>query len=72
MKEGVFTDSPLSSLVRLMRIFECNEQIGVSMRIIRDVYSLPPVCIAKIYKNIGTPKQHSKIFVFYELFLHIQ
>ena len=67
-KEGRLHRWPLFDLVRLMRI-RVTERIGVSMRIIRDVYSMTLVCIAKIGIIIGMTKLHSdfmrKIHPFY-------
>ena len=61
----VFTDSP-PQLVRLMRKFKilcCQRAIGVSMRIIRDVRPLTPVCTAKVHIIFGLPNIFSHFFV---------
>jgi hypothetical protein len=54
-KEGRLHRLPLFDLVRLMRI-RVTELIGVSMRIIRDVCSMTPVCTVNIDIKIGLTK----------------
>ena len=56
-KEGRLHRLPLFDLVRLMRI-RVTELIGVSMRIIRDVRPMTPVCNA----NVGIKICNSKLF----------